>query len=225
MSRTIFCEHTLGQEYCKVAQGPIHLPLPPFPHSPSSWSTGEGSGKPLQHSCLENPMNSVKRQNSTTLKDEPFRSVGVQYATGEEWRNSTTRNEEPEPKWKRQPTVVVSGGESKIQCCKERYCVRNWNVRPTNQGRVELVKQELARVNRSILGISALTWTRMGELNSDDHYTTVGKNLRKIGVALIVNRTVPNAELGAASKMREWSQFVSKQNIQHHSNPSLYTNH
>ena len=68
--------------------------------SDKMWSPGEGNGKPLQHSCLENPMNSMKRQKDMTLKDEPSRSAGVQYATGEEQRNSTRRNEEAEPKWK-----------------------------------------------------------------------------------------------------------------------------
>ena len=68
--------------------------------SDKTWSAGHGNGKPLQHSCLENPMNSMKRQKDMTLKDEPSRSAGVQYATGEEQRNSTRRNEEAEPKWK-----------------------------------------------------------------------------------------------------------------------------
>ena len=78
------------------------------------WSTGEGNRKPLQYSCLENPMDSVKRQKDRTLKDEPFRWVGAQYSTGVEWRNSYRKNEEAEPKQKRCPVVVVSGGESKV---------------------------------------------------------------------------------------------------------------
>ena len=76
-------------------------------------------GKPLQHSCLENSMNSMKRQRDMTLKDELPRSVGAQYAKREEWRNSSRRNEEPEPKWKHHSVVAVSGGESKVWCCKE----------------------------------------------------------------------------------------------------------
>ena len=88
--------------------------------SDKTWSTGEGNGKLLQHSCLENPMNSMKRQKDITLKDELPRSVGVQYATGEEQRNSSRRNEEPEPKQKQCPVVDVSGGESKVRCCKEQ---------------------------------------------------------------------------------------------------------
>ena len=82
--------------------------------SDKMWSTGEGNGKPLQYSCLENPMNSMKREKYMTLKDELPRSVGAQYATGEEWRNSSRRNEEAEPKQKQCPVVDVSGGESKV---------------------------------------------------------------------------------------------------------------
>ena len=77
-------------------------------------STGDGNGKPLQHSCLENPMNSMKRQKDMILKDELPRLVGVQYASGEEQRNSSRRNEEAEPKWKQCPLVDVSGGENEF---------------------------------------------------------------------------------------------------------------
>ena len=78
------------------------------------WSTGEGNGKPLQYSCLENPMNSMKRQKDRTLKEELPRSVGAQYATGEEWRNSSRKNEETEPKHKQSPVVDVTGDGSKV---------------------------------------------------------------------------------------------------------------
>ena len=77
-------------------------------------STGKGNGKPLQHSCFENPVNSMKRQKDMTLKDELPKSVGTQDATGEELRNSSRRNEEAEPKQKQRPAVDVSGGESKV---------------------------------------------------------------------------------------------------------------
>ena len=122
-------------------------------------STGEGNGKRLQHSCLENPMNSMKRQKDRTLKDELPRSVGAQYATGEEPRSSSRRNEEAEPKQKQRPAVDVPGGESKVQCCKEQYCVGTQNVRSMNQGKLEVIKQEMAKVNIDILGISKLKWT------------------------------------------------------------------
>ena len=115
-------------------------------------------------------MNSMKRQKHMTLKDEPSRSVSVQYTTGEEQRNSSRRNEETEPKLKQLPVVDVSGGGSKVRCCKEHYCIGTWNVRSMNQGKLEVVKQEMARVNINILGISELKWAGMGEFNSDKHY-------------------------------------------------------
>ena len=82
------------------------------------WSTGEGNGKPLQYSCLENPMNSMNRQKDRTLKDELPRSVGAQYATGEQWRNNSRKNEEMEPKQKQHPVVDGTGNRSKVRCCK-----------------------------------------------------------------------------------------------------------
>ena len=82
--------------------------------SDKAWSTGEGNGKPLQYSCLENPMNSMKRQKDRTLKDELPRSVGAQYATGEQWRNNFRKKEETEPKQKQHPVVDVTGDRSKV---------------------------------------------------------------------------------------------------------------
>ena len=102
--------------------------------SDKMWSTGEANGKPLQYSCLENPMNSMKRQKDRTLKDELPRSVGAQYATGDQWRNNSRKNEETEPKQKQHPLVDVTGDRSKVRCCKEQYCIGTWNVRPMNQG-------------------------------------------------------------------------------------------
>ena len=136
--------------------------------SDKTQSTGEGNGKPLQYSCLENPMKSMKRQKYMTLKDELPRSVGVYYATGEEWRNNSRKNEEMEPKQKQCPFVDVTGDRSKIRCCKEPYCIGTWNVRSMNQGKLEVAKQEMVRVNINMLGISELKWTGMGEFNSDD---------------------------------------------------------
>ena len=87
------------------------------------------------------------------LKDVLPRSAGVQYATEEEWRNNYRNNEEMEPKQKQRPVVDVSGDGSKVQCCKEKYCIGTWNVRSMNQGKLEVVKQEMARQNIDILGI------------------------------------------------------------------------
>uniref|UniRef100_A0A8B9WVE4 RNA-directed DNA polymerase n=1 Tax=Bos mutus grunniens TaxID=30521 RepID=A0A8B9WVE4_BOSMU len=134
------------------------------------WSTGEGNGKPLQYSCLENPMNSMKRQNDRMLKEDLPRSVGAQYATGDQWRNNSRKNEGMEPKQKQYPVVDVTGDRSKVRCCKEQYCIGTWNVRSMNQGKLEVVKQEMPRVNVDILGISEPKWIGMGEFNSDDRY-------------------------------------------------------
>ena len=117
-------------------------------------STVEGNGKPLQYSCHENPMNSMKRQKDRTLKDELHRLVGAQYATGDQWRTNSRKNEQTEPKQKQHPVVDVTGDGSKVRCCKEQYCIGTWNVRYMNQGKLEIIKQEKARVNIDILRIS-----------------------------------------------------------------------
>ena len=88
-------------------------------NSDKAWSTGEGNGKPLQYSCLENPINSMKRQKDRTLKEELPRSVGAQYATGDQWRDNSRKNEGMEPKQKQHPAVDVTGDGSKAQCSKE----------------------------------------------------------------------------------------------------------
>ena len=139
-----------------------------------------------------------------TLKDEFTRSVGTQYATGEEWRNSYKKNEEGElgKKKKKSQVVDVTGDGSKVHCCKEQYCTGIWNVRSMNQGKLKAVKQEMARLNIDILGISELKWTGMGEFNANDHYIYYygQESLRRNTVALIVNRRVQNAVLGCNLK-------------------------
>ena len=105
------------------------------------WSTGEGNGKSLQYSCLENPMNSVKRQKDRTLKDKLPRSVGAQYATRDQWRNNSRKNEEMDPKQKQHPFVDVTGDRSKVRCCEEKYCIGTWNVRSMNQGKLEVINR------------------------------------------------------------------------------------
>ena len=135
--------------------------------SDKTWSTGEGKSQPLQYSCLENPMNSMKRQK----KEEHPKSVGAQYATGDQCRNNSRKNKETEPKRKQHPVVDVTGDESKVWCCKEQYCIGTWNVRSMSQSKLEVVEQEMARVNMNILGIHELKWMGMNKFNSDDHYT------------------------------------------------------
>ena len=97
-----------------------------------------------------------------------------------------------EPKQKQYPAVDVTGDRSKMRCCKKQCCIGTWNVRSVNQGKLEVVKQEMARVNVDILGISKLKWTRMGEFNSDDHYNYYSgqESLRRNGVAITVNKRV-----------------------------------
>ena len=137
-------------------------------------------------------MSSMKRQKDMKLKDKLLRLEGDQYATREECTNNSRRNEEMEPKQKQHPVVDVTGDRSKVQCCKEQYCIGTWNVRSMNQGKLEVVKQEMARVNVDILGISELKWTGMGEFNSDDHYIYYcgQESLRRNGVAIMVNKRV-----------------------------------
>jgi len=123
------------------------------------------------------------------------------YATGEEQRNNSRKNEETEPKRKQHLVVDVTDDGSKVRCCKEQCCIGTWNGRSTNQGKLEVIKQEMARVNIGILGISELKWSGMGEFNSDDHCIYYGgqESLRRNGAALIVNR-VGNAVLGCNLK-------------------------
>ena len=161
------------------------------------WSTGEGNGKPLQCSCLENPMNSMRKQNDRILKEELPRSVGAQYATGDQWGNNSRKNEGMEPNQIQHPLVDGTGDRTKVGCCKEQYCIGTWNVRSTNQGKLEVVRQEMVRVDVDILGISKLKWTGMGEFNSDDHYIyhCGPESLRRNGIAIILNKRARNAVL------------------------------
>ena len=147
-------------------------------------------------------MNSMKRQKGRILKEELPRPVGAQHATGDQWRNNSRKNEGMGPKQKQSPAMDVTGDRSKIRCCKEQYCIGTWNVRPMNQGKLEVVKQEMARVNVDILGISELNWTGMGEFNSDDQYiyNCRQESLRRNRVAMMVNKTVQNAVLGCNLK-------------------------
>ena len=108
--------------------------------SDKMWSTGEGNGKPLQYSCLENPINSMKSQKDRTLKDELPRSVCAQYVTGDQWRNNSRKNEETGPEQKQHPAVDATSDGSKVRCCKEQYCTGTWNFSSMNQGKLEVIK-------------------------------------------------------------------------------------
>ena len=120
------------------------------------------------------------------------RSVGAQYAPGEEWKNNSRKNGEMEPKQKQYPVVDVTGDRSKVRFCKEQYLHRNLKCRSMNQGQLEVIKQEMTRVNIHILGIIELIWTGMGEFNSDDHYTYYcgQESFRRNRVDIMVNKRV-----------------------------------
>ena len=131
--------------------------------------------------------------------------VDAQYATGEEWRNNSRKNEEMGPKQKQHPVLDVTGDGSKVQCCTEQCCIGTFNVRSMNQGKLEVVKQEKARVNIDILGISELKWTGMCEFNSDDHYIYYcgQESLRRNGVAITSTKESKMQCLDAISKTKE----------------------
>ena len=116
----------------------------------------------------------------------------------QENRNNSRKNEGMEPKQNQHPVVGVTGDESKVQWCKEHYCMGTWDIRSMYQGKLEVVRQKMARVNIDILGISELKWTGMGEFNSDDHYIYYceQESLRRNGVAIIGNKRVWNAVFG-----------------------------
>ena len=147
-------------------------------------------------------MNSIKRQKDRTLKDELPRSVGAQYATEDQWRTNSRKNEETESKQKQHLVGDVTGDGRKVQCYKGQYCIGTWNVRSMNQGKLEVIKQEMARMNINILGISELKWTGMGEFNSDDCYIYYcgQESLKRNVVAIIINKRVRNAVFGCNLK-------------------------
>ena len=126
-----------------------------------------------------------------------------------------------------QSTIVdVTGDRSKVQRCNEQYCVGTWNFRSMNQGKLEVVKQEMARVNIDILGINELKWTGMGEFNSDYHYIYYcgQESLRRNGVAIIVNKSLKCSTWVQYQKWRDDLCSFPRQTIQYHSNPSLCPN-
>ena len=154
----------------------------------------------------------MKRQKDRTLKDELPGS-------GDQWINKSRKNEGTEPKQKQHP----AGDRSKIWCCKQQYCIGTWNVRSMNQGKLEVDKQEMARVNVDILGTNELKWTGMGEFNSGNHYIYYcgQESLRRNEVAIIVNKS-PKCSTWVKSQKRQ-NDLCSfpRQTIPYHSNPTL----
>ena len=166
-------------------------------------------------------MNSMKRQNDRMLKEELPKSVGAQYATRYQGRNNFRKNEGMEAKQKQYPVVDVTGDRSKVQYYKEQYYIGNWN-----QGKLEIVKQEMARGNINILGIRELKWTGMDEFNSDDHYSYYcgQESLRRNGVAIVVNKTPKcSTWMKSQKRLNDLCSFP-RQTIQYHCNPSLCLN-
>ena len=173
------------------------------------------------------PYEQDEKAKNKILTEQLPRSVGAQYATADQRRNNSRKNEGIEPKQKQYPAVEVTGDRSKVWCWKEQYCIGTWNVRSMNQGKLDMVKQEMARVNINILGISKLKWTGMGKFNSDDHYIYYcgQEPLRRNGVAIMINKRVWNAVLGCNLKNdRIISVLFQGKTIQYHSNPSLCPN-
>ena len=122
--------------------------------------------------------------------------------------------------------MAVTGDRSKVQCCKEQYCIGTWNGRSMNQGKLEVVKQEMVRVNIDNLGISELKWTGMGEFNSDDHYIYYcgQESLRRNGVTIMVNKSQKCSTWMQSQKGQNGLCSFPRQTIQYHSNPSLWLN-
>ena len=150
----------------------------------------------------------------------------AQYATGDQWRNNSRKDEGMEPKQKQYPAVDVTGDRIKVRCCKEQYCIGTWNVRSMNQDKLEVVKQEMARVNVDILGISEPKWTGMGEFNSDDHYIYYcgQESLRRNGVAITVKESLKCSTWMQSQKRQNDLCSFPRQTIQYHGNPSLCPN-
>ena len=173
-------------------------------------------------------MNSMKRQKDRTLKDQLPRLVGAWYATGEEQRNSFRRNEEAEQKWKQHPVVDVSGGESKVQCCREQYCIGTWMLGPwikVNWRWSNRRWQDWTLTFYESVNWNGQEWANLIQMTIIS--TTVGKTpVEEMEWPSESTKESEMQYLGASSEMTEWSQFISKANhsISVH-NPRLCPNH
>ena len=180
--------------------------------SDKMWSTGEWNSKSLQCSFLENSMNSMKGKKIWHWKV----SLQISRCPIFYWGTAETQLKKEWRGWTKVEMTHRCGCAwwwKKVQCYKNHCCIGTWNVRSMNQDKLDVVKQEMARVNIYILGISELKWTRMGEFNSDDHYIYYCglESLRSNAVVLIVNKS-PKCSTCVISKMTEWSWFISKSN-------------
>ena len=170
-------------------------------------------------------MSSMKRQKDMTLR--PLGQWVSNMLLGKSREIAPERMKWLVTKQKWCSVVDVSGGESKVWCYKEQYCIGTWNVKSMNQGKLDMIKQEVARVNIDILGISELKWTGMGKFNSDDHYIYYcgQESLRRNGVATHSQQKSPRCSTWVQSQ--KWqNDFCSfPQSIQYHNNPSLCSSH
>ena len=172
------------------------------------WSTGKGNvvhwRREWQTTSVFLPWEPHEQHEKVkrTLKDELPRSVGAQYTTGGQWRTNSRKNEQTEPKQKQHPVVDMTGDGSKVRCYKEQYCIGTWTVRSRYKHKLEVVKQEMERLNIDILEVSELKWTAMDEFNSDEHhiYDCEQESLRRNEVAIIVNKRVWNTVFGCNLK-------------------------
>ena len=189
------------------------------------WSTGEENGKPLQYSCLENPMNSMKRggKKGHWKRNSPGQQVpNMILEISGEITSERMKRCKNNTKQKQHQVVGVTGDRSRVWCCKEQYCIGTWNVRSLNRGKLEVVKQEMARVNVDILGISQLRWTGMGEFNSDDHYIYYcgQESLRRNGVTISQQKSLKYSIWMQSQKWQNDLCLFPRQTIKFHSNPS-----
>ena len=170
--------------------------------SDKTWSIGEGNGKPLQHSCLENAMNSMKKRNDTTLKEGLQVGRCLVYYRRRAG-NSSRGTKRLSQSGNNAQLWMLSGGETKVQCCKEKDCRGTRDIRSMNQGKLIYLGQ--TRVGKSeidILRIRTLKWKTVGEINSGDHHICYcgRESHRRNGVALTVNKRARNAVLGCSLK-------------------------
>ena len=171
-------------------------------------------------------MNSMKRQKYMTLR--PLGQWVSNMLLGKSREIAPERMNWLVTKQKWCSVVDMSGGESKVWCYKEQYCIGTWNVKSMNQGKLDMIKQEVARVNIDILGISELKWTGMGKFNSDDHYIYYcgQESLRRNGIATHSQQKSPRCSTWVQSqKWQDDLDLFTRQTIQHHNNPNLCPYH
>ena len=185
-----------------------------------------GKGKPIQYFALRTPWTVWKGKNDRILKDDLPGLVDAQHDTGDRWRITPERMKKHSQSKNNSQLWMWLVMEVKLQCSKEHYCIGTWKVRSMNQGKLEVVTQEMARVNIDISGISELKWTGMGEFNSDDHYIDYcwQESLGRNGDSIIAKKSLKGSTwMQSQIRQKDCCSFL-RQTIQYHSNPSLCPN-